>query len=252
MKELVNKLIAELFLNNPIFYIVVILGILSFIFYKKIIGIFGEYWVKKELRKLSNDYKIINDLMIKTDDHLTHQIDHIIVSKFGIFVIETKQYNGYIIGNDYDKKWTIKYGRNEYYINNPVHQNYGHIKAIKRLLNIDEDKLISVVCISSKSKLKIDSKYVVSIYELLNKIKSYKDLIINNYEELYNKLNELNIIDKRQIKEHVFYAKNVSALNKVKFKNKCPKCGGELVEREGKYGKFLGCSNYPRCRYAVK
>jgi len=34
--------------------------------------------------------------------------------------------------------------------------------------------------------------------------------------------------------------------------SKCPKCGGNLVERSGKFGKFLGCSNYPKCRYTVK
>ncbi|HEX75478.1 MAG TPA: hypothetical protein G4O12_02715 [Dehalococcoidia bacterium] len=30
---------------------------------------------------------------------------------------------------------------------------------------------------------------------------------------------------------------------------RCPKCGGLLVRRNGKYGRFLGCSNYPKCRY---
>ena len=33
--------------------------------------------------------------------------------------------------------------------------------------------------------------------------------------------------------------------------NKCPKCGGQLVKRVGKYGNFIGCSNYPRCKYAI-
>jgi DNA topoisomerase-1 len=33
----------------------------------------------------------------------------------------------------------------------------------------------------------------------------------------------------------------------------CPKCGtGKLVEREGKYGKFIACNNYPKCRYIKK
>ena len=41
--------------------------------------------------------------MIETKDESTHQVDHIVVSKYGIFVIETKQYNGYKKGNDYDK-----------------------------------------------------------------------------------------------------------------------------------------------------
>lgn len=32
----------------------------------------------------------------------------------------------------------------------------------------------------------------------------------------------------------------------------CPKCGGNLVERTGEYGKFYGCSNYPKCKYTKK
>lgn len=32
----------------------------------------------------------------------------------------------------------------------------------------------------------------------------------------------------------------------------CPKCGGELIMREGKYGSFIGCSNFPKCRYTQK
>ena len=29
----------------------------------------------------------------------------------------------------------------------------------------------------------------------------------------------------------------------------CPECGGELVIRKGKYGEFVACSNYPKCKY---
>ena len=35
------------------------------------------------------------------------------------------------------------------------------------------------------------------------------------------------------------------------YQNECPKCGGQLVKRVGKYGNFIGCSNYPRCKYAI-
>ena len=36
------------------------------------------------------------------------------------------------------------------------------------------------------------------------------------------------------------------------LKYKCPKCGGRLVPRSGQYGKFMGCSNYPDCKYTKK
>ena len=77
-------------LLNPWLWIIVALDILLYVNYKKWIGKAGEYWVKRELKKLPNDYFIINDVMVKTSDNKTHQIDHIIVSKYGIFVIETK------------------------------------------------------------------------------------------------------------------------------------------------------------------
>lgn len=80
-------------LLNPWLWIIVALDILLYVNYKKWIGKAGEFWVKRELKKLPNDYFIINDAMVKTSDNKTHQIDHIIVSKYGIFVIETKQYN---------------------------------------------------------------------------------------------------------------------------------------------------------------
>ena len=80
-------------LLNPWLWIIVALDILLYVNYKKWIGKAGEFWVKRELKQLPKDYFIINDLMVKTSDNKTHQIDHIIVSKYGIFVIETKQYN---------------------------------------------------------------------------------------------------------------------------------------------------------------
>lgn len=222
------------------------------LFQNKIVGFFGEFWVKRELRKLNNDYKIINDVMIRTNDGRTHQIDHLVISKYGIFVIETKQYNGYLIGNDYDKKWKFKTYRKIYYINNPVHQNYGHIQALKEVLNIEEEKLIPIVCISSNAKLKINSNVVVRITRLLDKIKSYNNQIIYNEEEIYNQINNLNILDKKERRQHVKNTKQIKKIKEIESTNKCPKCGGELVERNGIYGKFIGCSNYPRCKFIKK
>lgn len=80
---------------KPEVLIMVILCILMEVYYKKFIGMAGEFWVKRELKKLSKEYLIIDDVMVKTKNNYTHQIDHIVKSKYGIFVIETKQYNGY-------------------------------------------------------------------------------------------------------------------------------------------------------------
>ena len=202
MQDVVNSLIIEIFLKNPLFWIVIIAGILCCLFYKEIVGKAGEYWTKKELKKLGKEYLIINDLMIRTEDKKTHQIDHVVISKYGIFVIETKQYDGYITGNDYDKKWCMKAGKNKLYINNPVHQNYGHIKALQEVLKLNEKNFISIICISGNAKLKIKSNKVVEVNDIIDKIKSYQNILIDNYEEIYNELRNINIADRKQRNKH--------------------------------------------------
>ena len=70
-------------------------------------------------------------------------------------------------------------GKNKYYFNNPIHQNYGHIKALQELLNLSEDKFISVVCISNQATLKVNAKNVTQIDYISQLIKSYSEEILN-------------------------------------------------------------------------
>lgn len=78
---------------------------------------------------------------------------------------------------------------------------------------------------------------------------SYSEEKIKNVNELYDILIENNVKDRKTKKEHI---KNIKANVDKKDISKCPKCGGTLVERESKYGKFIGCSNYPQCKYTRK
>lgn len=155
MNELVKELIMNLYIKQPLFWLFMIFAILSTIFYKKIRGFMGEFWVKTELNKLPKDkYMILNNVMFKIKTN-THQIDHIVISKFGIFVIEMKNYYGLITGNKYKDKWVQHLGKKKYYFNNPIHQNYGHIKALEEVLHLDKDKFISVICISNQAKVMV-------------------------------------------------------------------------------------------------
>lgn len=53
-------------------------------------------------------------------------------------------------------------------------------------------------------------------------------------------------------KENNISFKKTSESNITDVTKKCPKCGGKLVERTGKYGKFTACGNYPKCKYIQK
>ena len=217
----------------------------------KIIGWFGEHWTKQALKKLpKNEYKIINNVMLKLDG-TTHQIDHIVVSKYGIFVIETKQYNGYITGSKYDKKWVKHYkGGNVYYYTNPIRQNYGHVKTIQEIFNLDDNQVFNLVCIPSNAKLNIKHDgELVNHLNICERIESHKDVVIDNPQEIVENLKSKNIDD---IFERHNHNKNIKkSVNNFNSKDTCPQCGGKLVLRKG-YSDFLGCSNYPKCKYTRK
>lgn len=240
----------KLFLNNPGYWIFIMVCIAIIIYleinFTKLIRWFGEFWVKKELKKLPTDkYKVLNDIMIKTNIG-THQIDHIVISRYGIFVIETKQYNGYITGDKYDIKWVKHLGKKKYYYENPIRQNYGHVKAIAELLKLDKG-IFNIVCIPSRAKLKINhDEELTNNRTILGKILSYEEEIINNPEIIANFILKNNITDRKQRKEHI---KQIQNKMKASNSNICPKCGSILVERQGQYGSFFGCSNYPKCHF---
>ena len=233
----------------------VFLGIIYFLInsrkiYAYIVGKAGEKWTREELNKLDNSvYTVLEDVMIKIGD-TTCQIDFIVVSDYGIFVIETKQYNGDITGGRYDKKWVRHFYKKKYYYTNPIRQNYGHIKSLCELLKLQEDKFFNVVHIPSKGKINIkDGIEIVRYGDLVNRISKETSKIIDNKEEITDILKSNNIVAKEARKKHVESVKSKI----VHFDDTmCPRCGGSLVKREGKYGPFYGCSNYPKCKYIKK
>jgi hypothetical protein len=90
-------------------------------------------------------YRALNNLTLPTSNG-TAQIDHVLVSRFGIFVIEAKHYQGWIFGNEHQAQWTqCLPGGRKFRFQNPLRQNYRHIKAMMEFLGLPEDKFHSVV-----------------------------------------------------------------------------------------------------------
>lgn len=253
MEKVVWQITFE-FLKNPMILSLFIIGIFGALFYKKIIGKIGELDVSHELNKLPNNkYSIINNAMLYDENGKSHQIDHIVFSKFGIFVIETKNYEGLIKGNTYDKQWVQILGKTKNSFYNPIHQNYGHIKVLEEKLNIKENKFISIVCFSDKAKLSITGNgNVINTSDLVSKIMNeYTEDIID--EDVIDLMKEIEKSQDKSLNRNFNHVSNIKkSLKENHFNDRiCPKCGGKLVERKGKYGEFLGCSNYPRCKYTL-
>jgi restriction system protein len=116
----------------------VVIPLLRF-FKPQIKGWFGEILVHQLLthRLDQNVYRVVRNVMLPTEDGTT-QIDHIVVSRYGIFVIETKNYKGWIFGSERQAKWTQKIFRVTNSFQNPIHQNYKHIKTLAELTGIPE------------------------------------------------------------------------------------------------------------------
>lgn len=232
----------------------------------------GEQRVCSILSHLPEEYHVLNDIVLKTEKGTT-QIDHVVVSKYGIFAIETKNYRGEIYGDDERKEWTqiittdVTYAKKWWktytyvtknYFYNPVKQSLGHAFRIKELLTeFPSIKVIPIVVFAGDAILRnVRSNHHV-IYEdrLLEIIYSYETCYLTDNDvqtalEIFNKNNVRETVSDRQHVENI--RKAAREVNATINSGICPKCGGHLVERHGKYGTFYGCSNYPHCRFIVR
>jgi hypothetical protein len=100
-------------------------------------------------------YHLIKNVTIPVDGGTT-QIDHVIVSRFGVFVAETKNLRGWIFGKEADAYWTQKLYRRSEKFQNPLRQNYKHTKALSEILGIQDDKMRSVVVFTGNVTFKTE------------------------------------------------------------------------------------------------
>ena len=217
---------------------------------------FGEAKVSRRLYRLnSKKYKVLNDILLRTSWG-SSQIDHIVISTFGIFVIETKNYKGWIFGHEKSQYWTQTIYQDKTKFKNPVKQNWGHIFALKEILSeYSYAKYHPIVVFAGDAELKgITSKVpVIYSYQLLRFIKQINETeCLSAYEvnEIFKTLLKLNLKDRKSKRKHKRtggkYCENAQKKGKSLT---CPACGAKLTVRNGTYGLFYGCTRFPECRY---
>ena len=213
-------------------------------------GKYGEYKINKFLkRSISKEDILLKDVILLLDND-SCQIDHLIISKKGIFVVETKNYSGTIYGTDQQNEWvqSFNFGKQTYKFYSPYKQNQGHIKFLKRIIN--EDIMFYNIIIffnNSIDNIKSNSVYTKKTFKEF--YKSTNDIYsLAKVQEIYQEIvKHQNLISS---KEHILNVNEKLAEYNSKIENNiCPKCGGKIVIRDGKYGKFYGCSNYPKCKF---
>ncbi len=241
-----------MFLKIEYLIIIVILVLVLFTFTLNITkGWIGEKKVYlKSLFLLKKEGRIISDLMLpkKEDLNVCSQIDHLIISEKGIFVIEVKNYSGKIYGSDEQQNWTqsFNYGKKTYQFYSPVKQNLTHCNRVKEHLSKQIDVYSVVIFLACD----IDSVKSENVYSFPSFKKFYKSKETKyskeDVEELYN---YFLYYKENKVKSSYEHVKTIKENRKTVENNICPYCNKKLILKNGKYGKFYACENYPKCRF---
>jgi len=202
-------------------------------------------------------YHPLNNLTLPTRNGTT-QIDHVVVSKYGVFVIEAKNIDGWIYGDERSPQWSIVKPGGKFRMQNPLHQNYRHVKAIAEFLNLPDDRIHSLVMFWGDCEFKTDMPRNVMLKGYATYIKGFEKVLFMD-QEVTSSVEAL-----RSGALPKTWATHKAHLESLKARHastsNCPKCSSPLTLRTAKSGanaganagaKFYGCSAYPKCRHTA-
>ena len=211
-----------------------------------------------------NNYRVLSDVIIPDNIGGTTQIDHIVVSPFGIFVVETKNLTGWIFGSTNSKMWLQQIFKEKHQFYNPIKQNYKHITCLAQLSGLPLKNFFPVIVFVGDSTIKTINELPAYVTpnrrKMIQYIRSHTRPIIDNnaltrfYDTIQSQRYENS---KENKKKHVEHVKNIMSGQSTREIPLCPRCGCKMVKRQAKCGKnagqsFWGCPNYPACRGIVK
>lgn len=201
-------------------------------------------------------YRLIKNVTLPVGEKTT-QIDHLIVSPYGLFVIETKNMKGWIYGQSNRAQWTQVIYRFKRKFQNPLLQNNIHVRAVRDLLGLGPEQVNNVVVFVGNCTFKtpMPIEVVQGVFSLVNFIRAKRDLVFTEdevsrfIEDILNKRLDPGF---RTERSHVRNVKRRISENANGSGTTCPRCGETMVERLNRRTgeRFLGCRRFPRCRGA--
>lgn len=204
----------------------------------------GEAIVRRALGKSVPGERYVFNNYSLFDGVYSTQIDHIVVNRCGVFVIETKNLGGSVNGGASDEYWLhVKTNGEIERMRNPLRQNATHVNKVRKLLGdvptfslvvFVRDNLPPIVCDELATLSELPTR-------LLDREKALSSAQIDRVAEKL-RLNDAHLT-------HEQHTDNLLRVNAALKKGVCPKCGGKLVLRHGRYNDFYGCSNYPKCDF---
>ena len=126
------------------------------------------------------DYHLMNHVTIQMDDGTT-QVDHILISRFGVFVIETKDYKGWIFANATHETWTQVLFRLRFKFQNPMFQNKRHVRAVQGLLDfLPLEAIRSVIVFTGDAEFKTETPQgVITLSRLVGYLRAQTEEVMS-------------------------------------------------------------------------
>jgi hypothetical protein len=221
------------------------------------LGQWGEYLTFRYLSKLDGYKKFLFNCYIPKDDGALTEIDLIMLHGSGVYVFESKNYSGWIFGNEADLQWTQSFrnGHKERFYN-PIKQNSAHIKQLRRFLpGLAADAIQSVIVFSERCELRkitlTSHRHIVvkrdQVLRAVRSVANRQALSPTDIDVIYQRLFPQTQLTAREKETHRQHVADIAE------GRTCPCCGSPLVPRTAKStgNQFLGCSKYPACRYTA-
>ena len=158
-----------------------------------------------------------------------------------------------IFGTENQQYWmqVLAYGNEKRQFYNPIKQNQTHIYHLSNYLNVKNIFHNVVVFLPKADISNVNAKEVCLSDQLNNVISQSTPIKLSKrkIKEYYTKLITLQENSDVTLEEHI---NNIETAQYNIDHNLCPLCGGKLVLRNGHYGQFYGCENYPKCKFTKK
>jgi len=182
----------------------------------------GERAVQAAIRRQLNPliYVDMHNVTLPTADGGSTQIDHLIFSPYGLFVLETKNYQGWIFGTEKQREWTQQIFRKRSRFQNPLRQNYKHVKTLQSLLDIAPEHLHSVIAFVGDCEFKTEMPaHVTRGLGFVGHIQSFAEPVWSpeQMQALLDKLEELRLQPGRATdRRHVAHVRQLQAASKAR------------------------------------
>jgi hypothetical protein len=179
----------------------------------------------------------------------TTEIDHLIVSKFGIFVVELKDRSGWIFGNTADAHWTAVHFKKRFRFQNPLQQNYGHMKALEAFLGVDPRVLHGIVVFRGSFEFKTPIPDGVLCHGYRSWVAAIQDVVLDDaaVDAIVRSLQSNAMHGWLAALRHAR-----SVRTRYSSDATCPKCGGELrLRRKGRDHNLVAVLGLFNIRLAV-